>query len=92
MTRQQAIDAIRGAWLQRDSEFCVGSEHESSQRELDEALKTLDESARQAEREACAAVAEEHKPSWVSPSAGEDYIGGNPMEDIAEAIRKRGQQ
>lgn len=42
MKRQEAIDALIGAWLQRDGEFCVGSaEHEGSAREMRNALHAL---------------------------------------------------
>lgn len=40
-----------------------------------------------AEREACAKIAENHKPRWANLSAGEDYIASDPMGNIAAAIR-----
>ena len=42
MTREEAIALLKGAWLQRDMEFCVyTSEFEESRRELNDALKAL---------------------------------------------------
>jgi hypothetical protein len=40
--RQEAVNALMSAWLQRDSEFCVGATEEAeSERELRDALRAL---------------------------------------------------
>lgn len=42
------------------------------------------------EREECARIAEAYVYEWKHISAGQDWIAGDPKEDIAKAIRERG--